>query len=57
MKVRELVGMLNKKENLGLEILVSSDEELNTLFGKWEVCSVANNKLVIYGLSGTEVDL
>lgn len=41
------------------EVLVSSDEELNTMFSKFEVAVLEeedNNRVVIYGLSGSEVE-
>lgn len=38
------------------EFLVSSDEELNTLFGNWEISEIEEGKYVIFGLSGSEVE-
>jgi len=38
--------------------LVSSDEELNCMFDKWEVATLSDKKdtAVIYGLSGSELE-
>jgi len=54
MKVKELMEKLKGRENF--EILVSSDEELNTLFAKFEVAELEDKPrtLVIYGLPGSE---
>ena len=55
MKIKELIKELNKF-NQDNEVLISSDEELNTLFNGFEVAELSdkNNCIVIYGLSGTE---
>lgn len=57
MKVKELVTQL-KTFNQEDDVLVSSDEELNTLFGGFEIAELSDKKgsIVIYGLSGTEED-
>jgi len=65
MKVRDLMKFISG-EDLDLEFLVSSDEELNTLYEKWEVSEIELDKrdkngskqkaLVIFGYSGTEVN-
>jgi len=55
MKLKELFKGLTK-EDLEKELLVSSDEELNCLFKKWEVAKLTDRKdtFVIYGLSGSD---
>jgi hypothetical protein len=56
MKVKELIAELSKF-NHEAEILVSSDEELNTLYKGLEVAEIEDleeKPVVIYGLSGTE---
>ena len=60
MKVKDLIKEL-KKFNPEAEFLVSCDEELNTLFTRWEVAELGeseedgqNNEVVIYGFSGSE---
>jgi len=55
MKVKELLSFLTK-EDLDKEILFSSDEELNCLRSRGEIASIGNNKLVIYGFDGSEVE-
>jgi len=60
MQVKELIKEL-KKFNQEAELLVSSDEELNTLFTRWEVAlleeeSNKKDQVVIYGFSGSEQD-
>jgi hypothetical protein len=42
------------------DFVVSSDEELNTIFGKWEIAEVGggdNTTYCIYGFSGSEIQL
>ena len=58
MKVRKLLSMLNKGD-IDKEILISSDEEMNRLYGDGRIVQIQGkpNTLVIYGFSGTEVDL
>jgi len=36
-------------------VLVSSDEELNTMYGEWQVAELSDreNTVVIYGLDGS----
>ena len=54
MKVKELITEL-KKFNPNTEFLVSSDEELNTLYTRWEVAGLTDtDEVVIYGFSGSE---
>jgi hypothetical protein len=63
MKVKELIQHL-KQFSQEAEVLVSSDEELNTLYKMFEVAELTNNEeedddndqIVIYGLSGHEVE-
>lgn len=58
MKIKELKKMLDSIENDELDILVSSDEELNTLFSKWEINYLEDIKsFVIFGYSGTELEV
>ena len=58
MKVRKLLSMLNKGD-IDKEILIASDEEMNCLYGDGRIVQVQGkpDTLVIYGFSGTEVDL
>jgi hypothetical protein len=58
MNVGELRKALNGFAD-DYEILVSSDEELNTLYGGWEIAILSSKKriITIYGLDGTEVEL
>ena len=54
MKVRDFMKFVTK-EDLDKELLVSSDEELNTLFKDWEIAELeGTGKFVIYGFSGSE---
>lgn len=58
MKVKELMHEL-AKFNPEQEIIISSDEELNTTFTKLEVADLEDRETptaVIYGLSGSEED-
>jgi predicted glycosyltransferase len=56
MNVSQLIKELQKFEPLA-KVLVSSDEELNILFEKFEVATLDEPmQVVIYGLSGHEVD-
>lgn len=57
MRVKELIKIL-EKANPEAELWLGSDEELNTLFANIQV-SYLDDKfhLVIYGLSGSEVEL
>jgi hypothetical protein len=56
MKVKQLVEFL-KKCDQEKEIIVSSDEELNTLYTKFQVCFLEDiGKYCIFGLSGTELE-
>ena len=55
MKIKELITELTKCEQ-EKEILLSCDEELNTLFRNIEVCILEDeDKYCLYGLSGSEV--
>jgi N-acetylglutamate synthase-like GNAT family acetyltransferase len=54
MKVKELIKAL---KDLGQEknIVVSSDEELNTIYKDFEICELeGENRYCIFGLSGSE---
>ena len=56
MTVKELIDQLNKFKPTA-KVLVSSDEELNTLYEGFEVTILENEtQVVIFGLSGQEVD-
>lgn len=57
MKVRELINMLSKAD-LDKDILFSSDEELNCLRSRGEICEIEDipNTLVVYGFDGSEVE-
>lgn len=61
MKVKELIEELNKYEQ-NADILVSSDEELNTIYSFIDLSYLGeededNERVVIWGCSGSEVDL
>jgi hypothetical protein len=59
MKIKELIEKLNKLNQEG-QIVVSSDEELNTLYDDFEVSELGEDAFdesqvyVIFGLSGSE---
>lgn len=55
MKLKDLLKNLTK-EDMELDILFSSDEELNTLRSEGEIAKLEDGKLVVYGFDGTEVD-
>ena len=58
MKVKDLLEYL-KGIDPEREFLVSSDEELSSIFGKWEVCELGDmpgKPLCIFGYSGTEIE-
>jgi len=56
MKVKELIKEL-KKFNQEHNVLVSSDEELNTMYKKFEIARLeGENNIVFYGLSGSETE-
>lgn len=58
MKVREVIEEL-KGFNPEAEFIVSSDEEMNSLFTKFGIADLENNKevkdVVIYGYTGSEI--
>ena len=56
MKVKDLLEMLNR-EVLDKEIFLSSDEEMNCLYGKGEIVDIGDNRLALIGYSGSEVEL
>lgn len=61
MKVKKLRQYLEEIDGEA-EIFISSDEELNTLFSKGEVCELTGvwtkgSYYAIFGYSGSEVDL
>ena len=54
MNVKELIEHLKQFEQTA-EVLISSDEELNTLYDGFEVANLSDSdkpQIVIYGLSG-----
>jgi predicted glycosyltransferase len=55
MKVKDMITLLQKLPP-EYNIVVSSDEELNTLYEKFEIALLDDNEIVIYGLSGSEID-
>ena len=61
MKIKELIEKLKVLEQ-NSEILVSCDEELNTLFSDFEVSEFqvtekeTKKRYVIFGLSGSEIE-
>ena len=60
MKVEELIEHLKQFEQTA-EVLISSDEELNTLYKGFEVAVLGEDddiikQIVIYGLSGEELE-
>jgi len=60
MLIKELKRELAKFDDEAL-VIISSDEELNTLFEKFEIAELEDVKegkeVVIYGLSGSERDI
>jgi hypothetical protein len=52
MKIKELIKVLNTLDK-EKEVFVSSDEELNTIFNKFEIGD-CEEYFVFYGLTGTE---
>jgi predicted P-loop ATPase/GTPase len=57
MTVDNLIKQLKKLNPLA-KVLVSSDEELNTLFNRFEVTNLEDDtQVVIYGLSGSEEEI
>ena len=60
MLIKELKRELAKFDDEAL-VIISSDEELNTLFEKFEIAELEDVKegkeVVIYGLSGSEIDI
>ena len=57
MKVKELIGKL-KQFDQDAEVLVSSDEELNTIFDDVQIAKLEGekNRMIFWGNSGSEVD-
>lgn len=56
MKVKELIKALKDLEQ-ERNIVVSSDEELNTIYKDFEICELEGEKrYCIFGLSGSEDD-
>jgi hypothetical protein len=55
MKIKELIEELSALDE-DAEFLVACDEELNTMFSKFEIGDLGDNRFVIYGLSGCEVE-
>ena len=56
LKVKELIEDL-KNFNPEAQVIISSDEELNCLFKGIDITNLEDkNKIVIYGLSGLELE-
>ena len=55
MNVKELIAHL-KQFDQTKRVLVSCDEELNTLFKGFQVANLDETDIVFYGLSGSEVE-
>jgi len=56
MKIKELREYIKQLKDSD-ELLISCDEELNTLYSRGEIAKlVGKDKYVIYGFSGSEVD-
>ena len=61
MKVKELIKKLSKLDQ-EKTIYISSDEELNTVFTKYEICEFIAHEnqetpdYIIFGFSGHEID-
>lgn len=56
MTVKELIKLLEGFKP-SAKVLVSSDEEMNTLYGDFGVSNLENkDNIVIYGLDGHEVN-
>lgn len=56
MKVKEFIERL-KRVNPSADVLVSSDEELNSLFSGIEISYLEDKStIVIFGLSGSEIE-
>ena len=55
MIVAELIEVL-KGFPQETKVLVSSDEELNTMFEKIQIGDLKDGRLVFYGLSGSETE-
>jgi len=56
MKVSKLIALLHFVKNKEQEIYLGSDEELNTMYKDLEINRLENGGLVIFGLSGSEVE-
>ena len=57
MKIKELIKVL-KTLNSNADIKISSDEELNTIYSKFEIGELKTDKeFVFYGLSGSEENM
>ena len=54
MKIKEIIKILNTLDQ-DKDILLSSDEELNTLYRDIELCELeGEDKYCLFGLSGSE---
>jgi hypothetical protein len=56
MTIKELKEKFNNLPE-DAEILVASDEELNEMFTKWDICNLSTDKkklYAIFGFSGSE---
>jgi len=55
MKIKELKEYIKQLKDSD-ELLISCDEELNTLYSRGEIAKIGKDKYVIYGFSGSEVE-
>ena len=55
MKIKELKEYIKQLKDSD-ELLISCDEELNTLYSRGEIAKIGKDKYAIYGFSGSEVD-
>lgn len=56
MTVEKLIEVLKTAEDQKAEVLIACDEEWNTLFKDVRVEATPENKVVIFGCSGSEVE-
>ena len=55
MKVKELIKQFSKEE-INKEILFSSDEELNSMYGNCRIDQLTDGRLVLFGVYNSEVE-
>jgi len=59
MTIKELKNFIAGLDD-NAEFVVSADEELNTIFSRWEVAEIEGEDVptyCIYGFSGSEIEL